>query len=150
MRRSFDSADAPLRMTALFPPGTHSTTSAPFFSAENAPFWRKIAFAVVNFQENAPDCFRHLVKTHIKTAIFLYILTLPKCGKMWYVMHGVLWAHCAHGTHRFFGELKAGVFFVIRSVSAGGYSRVSKEAAGVDPVGGSPTNSKKRIKSKEL
>ena len=65
-------------------------------------------------------------------------------------MHGVLWAHCAHGAHRFFGGLKTDVFIVIRSVSAGGYSHVSKEAAGVDPVGGSPTNSKKRIKSKEL
>ena len=48
------------------------------------------------------------------------------------------------------GFEKTDVFLIVRSVSAGGYSRVSKEAAGVDPVGGSPTNSKKRIKSKEL
>ena len=62
-------------------------------------------------------------------------------------MHGVLWAHCAHGTHRFFGELKAGVFFVIRSVSAGGHPQILQEAAGVTPRGGSPTNSKKTNKN---
>ena len=56
-------------------------------------------------------------------------------------MHGVLWAHCAHGTHRpvfSFGAVpeggKTGVFIIVRSVSAGGYSR-SQEAAGVTPWG---------------
>ena len=41
------------------------------------------------------------------------------------------------------------VYRIVRSVSAGG-SAFSQEAAGVTPWGGSPTNSKKRIKSKEL
>ena len=44
---------------------------------------------------------------------------------------------------------KNGVFFVVRAVSAGGRA-FSQEAAGVTPWGGSPTNSKKRIKLKEL
>jgi len=58
-------------------------------------------------------------------------------------MHGVLWAHCAHGARLPFRAVRAeaSVFTIVRSVSAGGYSR-SQEAAGGDPVGGSPTNSK--------
>ena len=58
-------------------------------------------------------------------------------------MHGVLWAHCAHGARMLFRAVRAnaGVFTIVRSVSAGGYSR-SQEAAGETPWGGSPTNSK--------
>ena len=83
-----------------------------------------------------------LGKTYIFSAYFLYILTLPKSSKMWYVMHGVLWAYCAHGAHRFSVIGKRNVFLVIRSVSAGGHSQILQEAAGVTPVGDSPTNPK--------
>ena len=77
----------------------------------------------------------YLGKYAIKTGNNLYILTLPKCSKIWYVMHGILWAYCAHGAHRFSVVGKRNVFLVIRSVSAGGHSQILQEAAGVTPWG---------------
>ena len=57
-------------------------------------------------------------------------------------MHGILWAHCAHSAHPFPGFGKADVSLFIRSVSAGGSSQILQEAAGVTPLGDSPTNPK--------
>ena len=75
----------------------------------------------------------------IKSIRNLYILTLSPRVKMWYVMHGVIWAYSAHDACCFFrgsgpSGRKNGVFFVVRSVSAGGRA-FSQEAAGVTPWG---------------
>ena len=61
---------------------------------------------------------------------------------MWYVMHGVLWAHCAHNAHRFFARARTvpGGEKTVCSSSPGssppGDIRIFlKEAAGVTPWG---------------
>ena len=69
-------------------------------------------------------------------------------------MHGVIWVYCAHDAYCFpegpvFSGSGNGVFFIVRSVSAGGYSHLIRRQRG-QPRGGSPTKMKKRIKLKEL
>ena len=85
----------------------------------------------------------------------LSILTLSRKSKIWYVMHGVIWAYSAHDAYRSFPRVRGRpgggkAVCLHRPVRLRRRVCVFSGGGGGDPVGGSPTNSKKRIKLKEL